>query len=274
MSELRDSQATKDSTAKKSAGPAGNLSENFAKNYKRGDLFYEGKAKNLYQVLDHPELVWQEFRNSLTAFNAQKKGEFAGKGSINRDITSIIFRYLGRYLKTHWIKDIGETDMLTQRLSMLKLEVVIRNVLAGSTAKKLGLDEGTALAQPLVEFYYKDDALADPFVSDDQALLLKTVKNQGELDELKRLGLLVNHHLAEIFSQIGIQLIDFKIEFGQDEKGEIFLADEISPDSCRLWDQKTKEKLDKDRFRRDLGNVQESYELVRNKIIEHWGSKV
>lgn len=246
----------------------------YTKKFKRGELFYEGKAKNLYEVVDHPELVWQEFRNSLTAFNAQKKGEFKGKGSINRDITSIIFRYLGRNLKTHWIQDIGETEMITQRLKMLKLEVVIRNVLAGSTAKKLGLAEGTLLTQPLVEFYYKDDALADPFVSDDQALLLKTVKNQKELDELKRLGLLVNQHLIEIFSQIGIQLIDFKIEFGQNDQGEIYLADEISPDSCRLWDQKTKEKLDKDRFRRDLGNVQESYELVRNKIIEHWGSKV
>ena len=192
-----------------------------AKKFKRGALFYEGKAKNLYEVADHPELVWQEFRNSLTAFNAQKKGEFTGKGSINRDITSIIFRYLGQHLKTHWIQDVGETEMVTQRLKMLKLEVVIRNVLAGSTAKKLGLSEGTALAQPLVEFYYKDDALADPFISDDQALLLKTVQNQKELDELKRLGLLVNQHLAELFSQIGIQLIDFKIEFGQNEKGDM-----------------------------------------------------
>jgi phosphoribosylaminoimidazole-succinocarboxamide synthase len=242
--------------------------------FKRGRLFYEGKAKNIYDVVDHPHLVWQEFRNSLTAFNAQKKGEFSGKGSINRDITSIIFRYLAKHLKTHWVNDVGETEMITQRLKMLKLEVVIRNVLAGSTAKKLGFEEGVALSQPLVEFYYKDDALADPFVSDDQALLLKTVQNQKELDELKRLGLLVNHHLSEIFSQIGIQLIDFKIEFGQNEKGEIFLADEISPDSCRLWDKKTHEKLDKDRFRRDLGKVQESYELVRNKMIEYWGSKV
>ena len=242
--------------------------------FQRGELFYQGKAKNLYDVKNHPALVWQEFRNSLTAFNAQKKGEFAGKGSINRDITSIIFRHLSKAMKTHWVADVGATEMITQRLEMLKLEVVVRNVLAGSTAKKLGLAEGTPLLKPLVEFYYKDDALADPFVSDDQALLLKTVRTQAELDELKRLALLVNTHLDELFLQIGIKLIDFKVEFGVNQKHEIFLADEISPDSCRLWDMVTNEKLDKDRFRRDLGNVQESYELVRDKIINHWGSKV
>ncbi len=242
--------------------------------YKKGELFYQGKAKNLYHVIDHPHLVWQEFRNSLTAFNAQKKGEFEGKGAINRDITSVIFRHLARSLKTHWVADIGSAEMITERLEMLKLEVVVRNVLAGSTAKKLGFEEGTPLSKALVEFYYKDDALADPFVSDDQALLLKAVQSQSELDELKRLALLVNKHLQELFDEIGIQLIDFKIEFGQNEKGQIFLADEISPDSCRLWDKVTHEKLDKDRFRRDLGNVQESYERVRNEIVKHWGSKV
>ncbi len=242
--------------------------------FQRAELFYEGKAKNLYNVKDHPELVWQEFRNSLTAFNAQKKGEFAGKGSINRDITSLIFRYLDRTLKTHFIADIGSTEMVTQRLEMLKLEVVIRNTLAGSTAKKLGLEEGTPLEKPLVEFYYKEDALADPFVSDDQALVLKTVRNQAELDTLKSLGLKVNRELLGFFSEIGIKLIDFKIEFGVNSAREIILADEISPDSCRLWDHKTNEKLDKDRFRRDLGNVQESYELVREKILKYWGSKV
>ncbi len=245
-----------------------------SESYQRAELFYEGKAKNLYNVKNHPELVWQEFRNSLTAFNAQKKGEFTGKGSINRDITSIIFRYLSKSLKTHFIVDIGETEMVTQRLSMLKLEVVVRNVLAGSTAKKLGIEEGASLDRPLVEFYYKEDALADPFISDDQALLLKTVRNQGELEQLKKMGLKVNQELLKFFSEIGIKLIDFKIEFGMNSTREIILADEISPDSCRLWDQKTNEKMDKDRFRRDLGQVQETYELVREKILNHWGSKV
>ncbi len=242
--------------------------------FERGEKFYEGKAKSLYHVNGHPELIWQEFRNSLTAFNAQKKGEFAGKGSINRDITSLIFRYLARSVKTHWVQDVGETEMVSRRLNMLKLEVVIRNTLAGSTAKKLGLEEGTPLEAPLVEFYYKDDALADPFLSDDQALVLKCVKNQSELDQLKKLGLKVNEHLLHFFSEIGINLIDFKIEFGMNESREIILGDEISPDSCRLWDEKTNEKMDKDRFRRDLGGVQENYELVRSKILKHWGSKI
>ncbi len=240
----------------------------------RAELFYQGKAKNIYHVKDHPELVWQEFRNSLTAFNAQKRGEFTGKGSINRDITSIIFRFLSRTMKTHFVANVGAAEMITHRLEMLKLEVVIRNTLAGSTAKKLGLEEGTPLEKPLVEFYYKDDALADPFVSDDQALLLKTVRDQSELDQLKKLGLKVNHELVGFFNQIGIKLIDFKIEFGLNAAREIILADEISPDSCRLWDVETNEKLDKDRFRRDLGRVQESYELVREKILKQWGSKV
>ena len=242
--------------------------------FKKGEKFYEGKAKSLYHVEDHPELIWQEFRNSLTAFNAQKKGEFTGKGSINRDITSLIFRYLSKSLKTHWVADIGETEMVTERLEMLKLEVVIRNTLAGSTAKKLGLEEGTSLEKPLVEFYYKEDSLADPFLSDDQALLLKTVRDQSELDQLKSLGLKVNQRLLIFFAEIGIKLIDFKIEFGVNSRREFILADEISPDSCRLWDEHTNEKMDKDRFRRDLGGVQENYELVRSKILKHWGSKV
>ncbi len=242
--------------------------------FKKGEKFYEGKAKSLYSVEGHPELIWQEFRNSLTAFNAQKKGEFTGKGSINRDITSLIFRYLSKSLKTHWIADIGDTEMVTERLEMLKLEVVLRNTLAGSTAKKLGLEEGTSLEKPLVEFYYKEDSLADPFLSDDQALLLKTVRDQSELDQLKNLGLKVNQQLLVFFAEIGIKLIDFKIEFGMNARREIILADEISPDSCRLWDQKTNEKMDKDRFRRDLGGIQENYELVRSKILKHWGAKV
>lgn len=242
--------------------------------FQRGEKFYEGKAKSLYSIQGYPDLIWQEFRNSLTAFNAQKKGEFVGKGSINRDITSLIFRYLSKSLKTHWVKDIGETSMVTQKLEMLKLEVVLRNTLAGSTAKKLGIEEGTPLEKPLVEFYYKDDALADPFVSDDQALLLRTVRDQAELNQLKNLGLKVNEMLLSFFKEIGIKLIDFKVEFGMNSAREIILADEISPDSCRLWDQKTNEKMDKDRFRRDLGGVQENYELVRSKIFNYWGTKV
>jgi phosphoribosylaminoimidazole-succinocarboxamide synthase len=154
---------------------------------------------------------------------------------------------------------------------MIKLEVVVRNILAGSTAKKLGIEEGRPLSEPLVEFYYKDDALADPFISDDQAMLLKTVKTRAELTQIKELALKINIVLKETFGAIGILLVDFKLEFGRDSSGRILLADEISPDTCRLWDQKTNEKMDKDRFRRDLGGVGEAYREVHRRLNEKFG---
>jgi phosphoribosylaminoimidazole-succinocarboxamide synthase len=158
---------------------------------------------------------------------------------------------------------------------MLKVEVVVRNVLAGSTAKKFGFEEGTPLEKPLTEFFYKDDALADPFISDEQALMLKIVKTQGDLDELKRLALKVNEGLIEFFGAVGLKLVDFKIEFGRrPSDGAIVLADEITPDSCRLWDKATGERMDKDRFRRDLGNVKESYEQVFERLRAQWEKKV
>ncbi len=242
----------------------------------RGALIYEGKAKRLYEAVGRPGWVIQEFKDSLTAFNAQKKGSFEKKGRINRDITSLVFRYLEKKgVKSHRIADIGETEMLTQKLDMLKVEVVVRNVLAGSTAKKFGIEEGTPLERPLVEFYYKDDALGDPFISDDQALMLKVCREQKELDELKTLALTVNDALIEFFDAVGLRLIDFKLEFGRHpETGEILLADEITPDSCRLWDKATGERMDKDRFRRDLGNIKESYEEVAKRLHEEWERKL
>ena len=164
--------------------------------------------------------------------------------------------------------------MVTEKLTMLKVEVVVRNVLAGSTAKKFGFEEGSPLESPLVEFYYKDDALADPFISDEQALMLKVVKTQSELNELKALALKVNQGLIEFFAAVNLTLIDFKIEFGRKGNGETVLADEITPDSCRLWDKTTGERMDKDRFRRDLGQVKESYEEVVNRLTQVWGKKV
>ena len=157
---------------------------------------------------------------------------------------------------------------------MIPLEVVVRNIMAGSTAKKLGMAEGTAMEKPLVEFYYKKDELADPFISDDQALLLKTVNSQKELEELKSVALLVNAALISFFRECGIKLVDFKLEFGKNEKGQIVLGDEISPDSCRLWDAETDEKLDKDRFRRDLGQVKEKYQDVWDRIQNKWSQYV
>lgn len=244
-------------------------------NFEKGELLYEGKAKRLYKVVGRDDLIWQEFKDSLTAFNALKKGEFEGKGQLNRDITSLIYRLLEkRGVKTHRVADLGTRDMITRKLKMLKLEVVIRNVLAGSTAKKFNIEEGAPLEKPLLEFFYKEDALADPFISDEQALMLKVVSDQRDLDKVKVQALAINTALKEIFDAVGIKLIDFKIEFGVDTSGEPILADEITPDSCRLWDKQTNEKMDKDRFRRDLGSIKENYEQVCQRLQTKWGTTV
>ncbi len=243
--------------------------------YRRGKMIYEGKAKRLFEVEGRPEWVLQEFKDSLTAFNAQKTGSFEEKGRINRDITSMVFRFLkGRGVPSHRVADVETNDMITEKLEMLKVEVVVRNVLAGSTAKKFGIEEGSPLEKPLTEFYFKEDVLNDPFISDEQALMMKVARNQEELNELKRLALKVNEGLIEFFGAAGLRLIDFKIEFGRNSKGEIVLADEITPDSCRLWDKATGERMDKDRFRRDLGQVKESYTEVFTRLRDHWESKI
>lgn len=242
---------------------------------KKGEQLYEGKAKRVFSVLGNSDVVWMEFKDSLTAFNAQKKGEFEGKGVLNRNIASLIFRFLKtRGVESHWVADQGEREMVCRKVKIVPLEVVVRNRLAGSTAKKFNIPEGQNLNQPLVEFYYKDDALGDPFVSDDQALMLKVVETQNQLEDLKKLARQVNGALREMFDGVGIELIDFKLEFGYTDQGQLILADEISPDSCRLWDRETGEKLDKDRFRRDLGRVEESYQEVWTRLSQKWESKI
>ncbi len=234
----------------------------------KSELLYEGKAKKIYSIPGEPNKVRVEYKNSLTAFNALKKGEFEQKGEINREITSLIFQYLKKNgVSSHWVSDLGPTEMIVQKVNIIPLEVVVRNILAGSTAKKLGIEEGKKLQKPLVEFYYKDDKLGDPFLSDDQALMMEVATEQ-ELRELKAKALKVNELMRDLFHRAGIELVDFKIEFGKDLKNEILLADEISPDCCRLWDLKTQEKLDKDRFRRDLGNIKESYQEVLKRLKE------
>lgn len=233
----------------------------------KAELLYEGKAKKMYAVKGRPQEVWVEYKDSLTAFNAQKKGSFEGKGSINAKITSLLYKRLrDAGVPTHWIEDISANEMICQKLTIIPLEVVTRNRLAGSTAKKLGKEEGTPLEQPLVEFYYKDDALGDPFLSDDQALMMKAVNSREDLELLKRKALEINKVLQDAFKRAGLELIDFKLEFGRNSAGEIVLADEVSPDTCRLWDLKTGEKMDKDRFRRDLGRVEDSYSEVLNRL--------
>lgn len=234
----------------------------------KDEMIYEGKAKKVFKHKQNPHWVIIEFKDSLTAFNALKKGSFENKGQVNRDIASLIFRYMKKNsIPSHWVSDLGKIEMVVEKVEIIPLEVVVRNILAGSTAKKLGIEEGKILKAPLVEFYYKNDALADPFVSDEQILMMNLV-NEQEIADLKKKALKVNQVLKEMWAQAGLDLVDFKIEFGKNHKGEILLADEITPDCCRLWDQKTKEKMDKDRFRRDLGQVKETYEAVLQRLKE------
>ncbi|MEM7645774.1 MAG: phosphoribosylaminoimidazolesuccinocarboxamide synthase [Pseudomonadota bacterium] len=235
--------------------------------YQKGALLYEGKAKKIFEVIGEEGFIWQEFKDSFTAFNGEKKAEMAGKGKINRAIASLIFRELKKKgVASHWVSDQGEVEMVTQKLKMIDLEVVVRNTLAGSTAKKFAIPEGTELETPLVEFYYKKDELGDPFISIDQAFMLKTLNQEDDIYELKQLALSVNDVLRPLMDKAGIQLVDFKLEFGYHADGHLVLGDEISPDSCRLWDKDTGEKMDKDRFRRDLGDVLVYYQKVLDRI--------
>lgn len=235
--------------------------------YRRGILIYEGKAKKIFEVKNHPHLVWQEFKDSFTAFDGKKKAVMEGKGRINRHIASLIFRILEKQgVFSHRVADTGDAGMITRKLDMIPLEVVVRNVLAGSTAGKLGIREGMGLKKPLLEFYYKKDDLGDPFISEDQALMLETVGDPEDIKKLKELGLKVNGIMLPLFKRVGLDLIDFKLEFGYTSGNRILLADEISPDSCRLWDEKTGKKMDKDRFRRDLGEVIENYREVLDRL--------
>ncbi len=227
---------------------------------------YEGKAKRVYKLAEEEENWLIEYKDSLTAFNALKRGSFDDKGPINRDIASLIFQHLTKNnVENHWVRDLEDRFSVIRKVDIIPLEVVVRNTLAGSTAKKLGIEEGLVLKKPLVEFYYKKDELADPFISDDQIYMME-IASEKEVKELKERALKVNSLLQKLFDKINLQLVDFKIEFGRTTHGQILLADEITPDCCRLWDKTTNEKMDKDRFRRDLGNVRESYIEVLNRL--------
>ena len=247
----------------------------------KGDFLHEGKAKSVYAVKDHPDLVWLDFKDNLTAFNGRKKSSFKNKGILNRDISSLIFRFLEKEkVKNHWVTDIGETGMICQQLEVLPLEVVVRNRLAGSTARKFQFSEGQTLPEPLVEFYYKKDELGDPFISSEQAVIFGFASNWNEVEVLKKKALEINNKLKYFFNAIGLELIDFKLEFGRKKlsvitKKDVFLlGDEISCDSCRLWDKKTGKKRDKDRFRLDLGEVEESYKKVHEDLLQRWGREL
>ena len=231
----------------------------------KGVQLYEGKAKKIYAT-DDEQVVWIEYKDSATAFNGVKKAEIAGKGRLNNEITSLIFEKLkDKGIESHFINRISETEQLVKKVTIVPLETVVRNIAAGSFSKRLGLEEGEKLSRPIVEFYYKDDALGDPLLTDDHIEVLRIAK-QEDRELIKEMALKVNEVLSSLFAEFNIKLIDFKLEFGKDAEGNILLADEISPDTCRFWDVKTHEKLDKDRFRRDLGGVEEAYAEVMKRI--------
>lgn len=231
----------------------------------KAQLLYEGKAKRLYKT-DEQGILWVEYKDSATAFNGEKKEEISGKGRLNNQITSLLFEKLkANGIASHFVKQLSDSEQLVREVSIVPIEVVVRNIVAGSMAKRLGLEEGKEIEKPVVEFYLKDDELGDPLITDDHVAMLKLATEQ-EVAVLKDKARKINDVLIGFFQEIGVDLVDFKIEFGRDENGEILLADEISPDTCRLWDKETKQKLDKDVFRRNLGNLTDAYELILSRL--------
>ncbi len=232
------------------------------------ELLYEGKGKKLYKTEDENLLV-AEFKDDLTAFNAEKRGNEEGKGALNCKISTQLFALLEEHdIKTHLVKTLDDTTQLVKKVKIIPIEVVVRNIATGSLSKRLGIADGTVLPFTLVEFYYKDDSLGDPILNDEHCLMLDLVKSESDLEELKRLGRQINVIMKKFFEERRLKLVDFKVEFGVDKEGNILLSDEISPDSCRFWDMDTNEKMDKDRFRQGLGNVKVAYEEVLKRILE------
>ena len=232
------------------------------------EKMYEGKAKILHATSD-PDLVIQYFKDDATAFNAKKKGTIVDKGIVNNRISTVLFQLLeDNGIRTHFVDRLSDREMLCKRLAIIPVEVVVRNVVAGSLAKRMGLPEGQALPRPILELYYKRDDLDDPPINDDHALVFDLCTAE-ELETIRREAFRVNELLVKFLDPRGIRLVDFKLEFGRGAgrwQGQLLLGDEISPDGCRLWDKATNEKLDKDRFRRDLGKIEESYHEVERRI--------
>jgi phosphoribosylaminoimidazole-succinocarboxamide synthase len=231
----------------------------------KGELLYEGKAKRLYASDKKDELI-AEFKDDLTAFNAQKKSQEVGKGGLNCLISTHLFGRLEQTgIKTHLIEKIDETHQRVKKVEIIPIEVIVRNIATGSLSRRLGIQDGLVLPFTLVEFCYKSDELDDPIICDQHGLIMK-LATQNEMDTLKALAREINEVLRPFFAERRLNLVDFKVEFGRGENGEILLADEISPDSCRFWDMDSGEKLDKDRFRQDLGGVKVAYEEVLKRI--------
>lgn len=236
---------------------------------KKLDLLYVGKAKKVYATED-PNLCIFEYKDDATAFNGLKKGSFEGKGVINNQMANFIFKLLEKDgIKTHLVEELSPRETLVKKVDIIPLEVIVRNVAAGSFSKRYGVEEGTAFASPTLEYSYKNDELGEPLINDYQALALGIVTKE-ELQVISDMAFKVNECLKKIFLNIGIKLIDFKIEVGKTADGEIVLADEISPDTCRLWDAETNKKLDKDRFRLDLGEFGDVYREVWGRLTEFY----
>ena len=232
---------------------------------KKLDLMYEGKAKKVFKT-DEEGILIVDYKDDATAFNGQKKGTIVGKGAINNRMTNHILRLLEKEgVPTHLVEELSDRETAVKAVKIVPLAVIIRNVAAGSFSKKLGVEEGRKLLCPTLEFSYKDDELGDPFINKYYALALG-LATEEEIDTIIRYAFKVNEVMIKYFDSIGIELSDFKIEFGRLADGTIILADEISPDTCRLWDKETREKLDKDRFRRDLGNVEDAYAEVFKRL--------
>ncbi len=232
------------------------------------ELLYEGKAKKLFST-DDENLIISEFKDDLTAFNGAKKSSEAGKGALNNKISTELFKLLeANGIQTHFVKMLDDNNMLHKKTKVILIEVIVRNIATGSLSKNLGIKDGTVLPFTLVEFDYKNDALNDPKLNDQHALILGLVDFQDELDKLRRMSRQINDILKPYFASKGLNLVDFKLEFGKDKSGNIILIDEISPDNCRFWDMVSGEKMDKDRFRQGLGGLKMAYEQVLNRILD------
>ena len=231
----------------------------------KGEMLYEGKAKQVYATSD-PQQVIVVYKDDATAFNGAKRGAITGKGALNNRMTAIFFQLLeSKGIRTHFIEELSDREQLVRKVKIVPIEVVVRNIAAGSLSKRLGLPEGEELAWPIVELYYKDDALGDPLINDDHIAILNLASPE-QLGQLRAEALAVNAVLGKYLAERRVLLVDFKLEFGTDVQGAILLADEISPDTCRFWDADTREKLDKDRFRQDLGGVEEAYQEMFHRL--------
>ena len=230
------------------------------------EMLYEGKAKRVYAT-DNAEVLLVSYKDDATAFNGLKKGTISGKGAINNRVTNFMMQLLEKEgVPTHFVEELSERETLVKKVSIVPLEVIIRNISAGSFAKRYGVEEGIVFAEPTIEFSYKNDDLGDPLINDYHALALG-VATKEEIETIKNMAFKVNEVMKNFFKKLNVDLVDFKLEFGKVADGSIVLADEISPDTCRFWDSTTHEKLDKDRFRRDLGNVEDAYQEMMKRIL-------